>query len=114
MFNNSIINITSTHKQLGMILDSKLSLDKHLRSVLDKISKTTGLLRKFQGILLEHTYDHKFHKSFARPHLDHGDVIYDQTCHEFFHQRLDSIQHYAAIATTRTIRGTSSEKLYQE
>ena len=77
MFNNSIINITNTHKQLGMILHSKLSLDKHLRSLLVKISKTTGLLRKFQGILLEHTCDHKFHKSFVRPHLDHGDVIYD-------------------------------------
>ena len=35
-----------------MIFDSKLSFDKHLKSVLKK-SKTVGLLRKFQGILLK-------------------------------------------------------------
>ena len=51
MFNNSIVNVTSIHKHLGMIFDSKLSFDEHLKSVLKKISKTVGLLRKFQGIL---------------------------------------------------------------
>ena len=29
MFNNSIVNVTSIHKHLGMILDSKLSFDEH-------------------------------------------------------------------------------------
>ena len=36
MFNNSIVNVTSIHKYLGMIFDSKLSFDKHLKSVLKK------------------------------------------------------------------------------
>ena len=36
MFNNSIVNVTSIHKHLGMIFDSKLSFDKHLKSVLKK------------------------------------------------------------------------------
>ena len=44
MFNNSIVNVTSIHKHLGMIFDSKLSFDEHLKSVLKKISKTVGLL----------------------------------------------------------------------
>ena len=34
MFNNSIVNVTSIHKHLGMIFDSKLSLEEHLKSVL--------------------------------------------------------------------------------
>ena len=51
MFNNSIVNVTTIHKHLGMIFDSKLSFDEHLKSVLKKIIKTAGLLRKFQGIL---------------------------------------------------------------
>ena len=51
------------------------------------------------------------HKSFARPHLDYGDVIYDQTFNESFHQRIESIQHNAAIAITGAIRGTSSGRL---
>ena len=36
MFNNSIVNVTTIHKYLGMIFDSKLSSDKHLKSVLKK------------------------------------------------------------------------------
>ena len=50
MFNNSIVNVATIHKHLGMIFDSKLSFDEHLKSVLKKITKTVGLLRKFQGI----------------------------------------------------------------
>ena len=52
MFNNSIVNVTTINKYLGMIFDSKLNFDKHLKSVLKK-SKTVGLLRKCQGILLK-------------------------------------------------------------
>ena len=44
MFSNSIVNVTSVHKNLGMIFDSKLSFDKNLKSVLKKVSKTVGLL----------------------------------------------------------------------
>ena len=50
MFNKNIVNVTTIGKHLGMIFDSKLSLDKHLKLVLKKISETIGLLRKFQGI----------------------------------------------------------------
>ena len=31
MFNNSIVNSTSIHKHLGMIFDSKLSFNEHLK-----------------------------------------------------------------------------------
>ena len=105
MFNNSIVNVTSIHEHLGMIFDSKLSFDECLKSVLKKISKTVGLLRKFQGIL-PRTSLITIYKLFARPHLDYGDIIYDQTFNESFHQRIESIQ-YNAI--TGAIRGTSSE-----
>ena len=36
MFNNSIVNVTSIQQHLGMIFDSKLSFDEHLKSVLKK------------------------------------------------------------------------------
>ena len=41
-------------------------------------------------------------------------MIYDHTFNESFHQMNESIQYNAAIAITGAIRGTSSEKLYQE
>ena len=89
-----------------MIFDLKLSFDEHLKSVLKKISKTVGLLPKFQGIP-PRTSLITIYKLFAnRLHLDYGDIIYDQTFNESFHQRIESIQ-YNAI--TGAIRGTSSE-----
>ena len=113
MFNNSIVNVTTIHKHLGMIFDSKLNFDEHLKSVLKKISKTVGLFRKFQSIL-PRTSLITIYKLFARSHLDYGDTIYDQTFNESFHQSIESIQYNAAIAVTGAIRGTSSERLYQE
>ena len=113
MFDNNIVNLTSIHKRLGTIFDSKLRFDKHLKSVLKKISKTVGLLRKFEGIL-PRTSLIIIYKSFSKPHLDYSDLIYDQTFNECFHQRIESIQFNAATAITGTIRGTSSEKLDEE
>ena len=52
-------------------------------------------------------------KSFIRPHLDYGDIIYDQA-YISFHQKLESIQYNSALAITGAIRGTSTEKLYNE
>ena len=53
MFNNKTLNLTTAYKHLDMTLDSKLSFDKHLKLLLSKISKTIGLLKKFQETLLK-------------------------------------------------------------
>ena len=54
------------------------------------------------------------YKTFIRSQLDFADVIYDQACNSSFHEKLESIQYNACLAITGAIRGTSSEKLYQE
>ena len=54
------------------------------------------------------------YKAFIRPHIEYGDVIFDQAFNNSFHQKLESIQYNAALAITGAIRGTSEEKLYQE
>ena len=43
-------------------------------------------------------------KSFVRPHLDYGDVIYDQSYNNAFHQKMESIQYTAVLAITGSIR----------
>ena len=112
-FNNIPVNSTSVHKYLGMLLDDKFSYEHHLKFVLNKINKTIGLLRKFQQILPRQSLI-TIYKSFIRPHLDYGDIVYDRAFNESFHKNLESIQYNAAIAITGAIRGTSSEKLFQE
>ena len=96
-----------------MIFDSKLSFDERLKSVSEKMSKTVGLSKKFQGFL-PRTSLLTIYKSFARPHLNCGDIIYDQTFNKSFRQKIESIQYNVAIEITGAIRGTSSKKLYQE
>ena len=53
-------------------------------------------------------------KAFVRPHLDYGDIIYDESYNETFHQQLESIRYSVCMALSEAIRGSSREKLYHE
>ena len=85
----------------------------HLKNVQHKVNKTIGLLRKLQDILTR-TLLITIFKSFIRPHLDYGDIIYDRAYNTSFHQNIESIQYNAALAITGAVRGVCREKLYQE
>ena len=50
-FNNILVSSASVHRHLEMLRNDKLSCRHHLKSVLNKVKKTKGLLRKFQQIL---------------------------------------------------------------
>ena len=55
------------------------------------------------------------YKTFARPHLDYGDVIYEKVFNQSFHKKLESVQYNAALAMTGAILETNTtKKLYQE
>ena len=49
-----------------------------------------------------------------KPHLDYGDITYDQPNNESLTQKIEKIQYNAALAITRVIIGTSQSKLYSE
>ena len=113
LFNNIPLNNSLFQKYLGLTLDIKLNFSKHIKSTTKKISKTTGLLRKFQQILPRSTLL-TIYKTFIRSQLDYADIIYDQAYNSAFHDKLESIQYNACLAITGAIRGTSTEKIYQE
>ena len=94
-------------------VDNQLKFDDHIKMVFRKISKTIGLLRKLHNFLPRAALI-TIYKAFIRPHLDYGDILYDQAYNMSFHQKLESIQYNACLAITGAIRGTSKEKLYQE
>ena len=75
-FNDNLVKSSSTHKHLGIILDAKLDFSLHLKNIQNKVNKTIGLLRKLQDTLPRTSLITIF-KSFIRPHLDYGDIIYD-------------------------------------
>ena len=111
-FNQNLVKSSSTHKHLGMILDTKLDFSLHLKNVQSKVNKTIGLLPKLQDTLPRTSLITIF-KSFIRSHLDYGDIIYDRAYNTSFHQNIESIQYNATLAITGAVRGTSREKLYQ-
>ena len=108
-FNNNNVSQASSQKHLGLTLENRLTFDEHLTNVSNNINKTIRLLRTLPRPALLPIY-----KCLIRPHLDYGDIIYDQAYNLSFQQKLESIQYNTALALTRAIRDSSREKLYQE
>ena len=54
------------------------------------------------------------YKSFIRPHLDYGDIVFDQPTNDSFCKKLESVPYNAALTITGPIKGTSQIKLYKE
>ena len=54
------------------------------------------------------------YKSFIRPHLDYGDVIYDQPNNDSFSDKIEQLQYKTCLAVTGAIQGTSQEYFYNE
>ena len=112
-FNNIPVAQVDSQKHLGISLDKKLNFDGHLGNSQSKVNRIIGIIRKLQNVLPRSALL-TIYKSFARPHLDYGDVIYDKAYNESFKSKLESIQYNAALAITGAIKGSSTEKIYSE
>lgn len=58
--------------------------------MLSKVNKTTGLLQKLQSTLPKSSL-FTIYKSFVRPYLDHGNIVYDQAYNAYFQQKIENI-----------------------
>ena len=72
------------------------------------------VLHASSDIFLQRPAVLQIYKSFVRPQLDYGDIIYDKASIGSFQQKLESIQYNTALAITGTIKGTPREKIYSE
>ena len=63
---------------------TKLNFSEHIKSIIKKIGKTVGLLRKFQQILARSSLL-TIYKMFIRSRLDYADMIYDQAYYSAFY-----------------------------
>ena len=112
-FNGTSVIQSEIQKHLIMFLDSILDFKEHMQNVLNKVSKTIGLLHKLQKILPRLPLI-AIYKPFISSHLGYRDIIYDQAYNVSFHQKIESIQYNAALAIAGAIRGATREKLYHE
>jgi hypothetical protein len=112
-FNNSPVATAPFQKHLGLVLDVKLNFGHHLNEKISKANKGIGLIKRLYCYLPRKSLL-DIYKSFVRPHLDYGDVIYDQPHNDTFCRMIESVQYNAALAITGSIRGSSRERLYRE
>ena len=106
-FNNAKVVTCSTHKHLGLLLDKRLSFNEHIQSKMNKYYKTIGVIKRL-SVNLPRDALLRIYKSFTRPHLDYGDIIYDKHVMSLFKNKIENIQYKGAI------QGTSREHLYHE
>ena len=65
----------SSQKHLGIHLYEKLNFIHHIKEKIFKANKGINVIEKLNNTL---------YKSFIRPNLDYGDIIYDQRNNESF------------------------------
>ena len=54
------------------------------------------------------------YKSFIRPHLNYGDILYDKPNNDNFQNKIEKVRYWACLAITVAIQGTSTVKIYDE
>ena len=96
-----------------MYLDETLNFNLHIKEKMSKALKGIGIINKLSRNLPRHSLL-TIYKSFVRPHLGYGNIIYDQQNNESFTQKIERIQYSAALAITGAIKGTSQSKLHSE
>ena len=88
-FNNNNISRCSHQKHLGVVLDSNLNFNTHIDQKIKKCNKMIGLIRRL-SVNLPHNALLTIYKSFVRPHLDYGDILYDKPNNDNFQSLSDN------------------------
>ena len=96
-----------------MHLDEKLNFNTYIKEKIAKANKGIGIIHKLAHVLPRQSLI-TIYKSFVRPHIDYGDIIYDQPNNDSFRDMIERVQYNAALAVTGAIKGTSQLKLYKE
>ena len=112
-FNEPSVAHTSCQKHLGIYLDEKLNFNTHIKENIAKANKGIGIIHKLAHVLPRESF-FTICKSFVRPHIDYGDIIYDQPNNYSFCDMIERVQYNPALAITGAIKGTFQLKLYKE
>ena len=89
--NNVQVQRANQQKHLGIILDEKLNFKSHIDKVLTKASKGIAVIKRLRNFLPRKSLI-TIYKAIIRPHLDYGDILYDQPNYATFCQKIESVQ----------------------
>ena len=74
-------------KHLEIVLDSRLNFDVHVDQNIKKCNRIIGLIKRL-SIMLPRNALLTIYKSFVRPHLDYGNILYDKSSNEKFSDKI--------------------------
>ena len=75
---DQVLSFENEHKFLGIVLDSKLKFDSHIRSVCRKVSKSIGILYKLKEYMSDRMLMNLYY-SMIYPYLIYGNLIWGGT-----------------------------------
>ena len=93
-FNNDNVTTCSHKKHLGVVLDSNLYFNSHIDQKIKKYNKMIGLIKRLSANLLLNALL-TMYKSFIKPHLNYGDILYDKPSNKNFQNRMQKVQYRA-------------------
>ena len=82
-FNEAPVTKASFQKHLGIYLDEKLNFNNHIKEKIAKANNGIGITCKLSHLLPRESLT-TIYKLFVRPHIDYGDITYDQPNNEHF------------------------------
>lgn len=105
-----IIPRGNSHKHLGFILDTSLTFNDHLTSV---VTKCNLLLNPLKGLKHSINSKHleKIYYSFILPHLEYCSVIFDSANINVL-SRLDQVHYRAGLIVSGCVQGTNHQKVF--
>ena len=112
-FNNNNVTRCSHQNYLGVVLDSYLNFNTHIDQKIKKCNKMIGLIRRLL-VNLPRNALLTIYKSFIRPLLDYGDILYDTPSNGNFQNKMQKVQYGTYLAIAGGIQGTSREQLFDE
>ena len=91
--NNSSITISKTAKYLGVMIDSKLNFQNHIKIIESKLSRGIGILYRLKAVLPREALC-KIYFALFHPHLLYRLVVWGSTFPTYM-SKLESLQNKA-------------------
>ena len=102
-FNEVPVDRSVSQKHLGLHLDQKLDFCKQINEKISKGQNGISVIEKIYNIFPTNAL-HAIYKSFVWPHLDYGDIVYDQPNKQSFLNKIEAVEYNAALAITIAIK----------
>ena len=109
---DTMVNETTNHKHLGLILSNNCSWTEHINSICDKAWARLNLMRTLKFRVSRRSLE-KMYISYVRPLIEYSDSVWDNCSTESKNQ-LESIHIEAARVITGATKLCSIEKRFAD